>query len=119
VCILVATHSIALAVCAQKRFHTCYSMQSAVVAIQISFAGAFSEGMALTEKSDLKQDVLLDVLSKGAMANPMFALKGPGMMNGNFPPAFPLKHQQKDMRLACSLGYVQLTCTQSHLSERL
>jgi glyoxylate/succinic semialdehyde reductase len=30
----------------------------------------------------------------------MFALKGPAMVQGNYPTAFPLKHQQKDMRLA-------------------
>ena len=67
-------------------------------------AGAFSEGMSLAEKSNLHLDTLLDVLSKGAMANGMFALKGPTMKDRNFPPAFPLKHQQKDLRLACELG---------------
>jgi hypothetical protein len=60
--------------------------------------------MSLASKSDLQQDVLLDVLSKGAMACPLFAMKGPSMTKGEFPPAFPLKHQQKDMRLACELG---------------
>ncbi len=38
-------------------------------------AGAFCEGMALSEKAGLKQSDLLEVLSLGAMANPMFALK--------------------------------------------
>lgn len=40
----------------------------------------------------------------GACANPMFKLKGPAMIENRYPPAFPLKHQQKDMRLALSLG---------------
>ncbi|RWW30755.1 hypothetical protein GW17_00004657 [Ensete ventricosum] len=40
----------------------------------------------------------------GAIANPMFKLKGPAMIKGSYPPAFPLKHQQKDMRLALALG---------------
>lgn len=40
----------------------------------------------------------------GAIANPMFRLKGPAMIQRSFPPAFPLKHQQKDMRLALALG---------------
>jgi glyoxylate/succinic semialdehyde reductase len=44
------------------------------------------------------------VLSLGAIANPMFALKGPAISKRSFPPAFPLKHQQKDMRLALELG---------------
>lgn len=40
----------------------------------------------------------------GGIANPMFRLKGPTMIQGSHSPAFPLKHQQKDMRLALALG---------------
>lgn len=40
----------------------------------------------------------------GAIANPMFKGKGPAMLKNNYPTAFPLKHQQKDMRLALALG---------------
>jgi glyoxylate/succinic semialdehyde reductase len=32
------------------------------------------------------------------------ALKGPNLMSRDYPPAFPLKHQQKDLRLALALG---------------
>lgn len=32
------------------------------------------------------------------------ALKGPNLMTREYPPAFPLKHQQKDLRLALALG---------------
>lgn len=39
-----------------------------------------------------------------AIANPMFKMKGPSMIQNNYSPAFPLKHQQKDMRLAIALG---------------
>lgn len=60
--------------------------------------------MALADKSGLKQSDLLEVLSLGAMANPMFALKGPAISARQYPPAFPLKHQQKDLRLAVALG---------------
>lgn len=31
-------------------------------------------------------------------------------MSRDYPPAFPLKHQQKDMRLALALGYVCVGC---------
>jgi glyoxylate/succinic semialdehyde reductase len=31
-------------------------------------------------------------------------MKGPGMLQRSYPPAFPLKHQQKDLRLALALG---------------
>lgn len=40
----------------------------------------------------------------GGIANPMFKGKGPTMLQSNYAPAFPLKHQQKDMRLALALG---------------
>ena len=93
---------------------------------------AFSEGLCLADKSGLSPQTLLDVLvlclvmqhpccyflyyqikqpwlcfdlqDLGAIANPMFKMKGPSMLQGSYNPAFPLKHQQKDMRLALSLG---------------
>lgn len=41
----------------------------------------------------------------GALSNPMFRLKGPLIsVNGGFPAAFPLKHMQKDLRLALRLA---------------
>ena len=44
------------------------------------------------------------IMGLGAMANPMFALKGRGMIQGVHPPNFPLKHATKDMRLAMGLA---------------
>ncbi|KAH9793943.1 glyoxylate/succinic semialdehyde reductase 1 [Citrus sinensis] len=64
----------------------------------------FSEGLVLAEKSGLDPRTLLDVLDLGGIANPMFKGKGPTMLQSNYAPAFPLKHQQKDMRLALALG---------------
>lgn len=34
----------------------------------------------------------------------MFKGKGPAMLQSTYAPAFPLKHQQKDLRLALALG---------------
>lgn len=95
---------------------------------------AFSEGLVLADKSGLSPNTLLDVLvwnlhpvfsllflvffvgffvdllqcfclqDLAAIANPMFKMKGPAMLKENYAPAFPLKHQQKDMRLALALG---------------
>ncbi|PIM97074.1 Glyoxylate reductase [Handroanthus impetiginosus] len=65
---------------------------------------AFSEGLVLADKSGLNPQTLLDVLDLGAIANPMFKMKGPSMIQSSYAPAFPLKHQQKDMRLALALG---------------
>ncbi len=65
---------------------------------------AFSEGLALGDTIGLNKEDILDVLAQGAINNPMFQLKGPLMNGGNFTPAFPLKHMQKDMRLALLAG---------------
>ncbi|KAI9111221.1 hypothetical protein K1719_017832 [Acacia pycnantha] len=69
-----------------------------------SMMNAFAEGIMLAGKSGLNPQNLLDVLDLGAMSNPMFKLKGPTILQKNYTPAFPLKHQQKDMRLALALG---------------
>ncbi len=66
--------------------------------------GVFCEGLALGEKCSLKTNEILDILSFGALANSMFASKGAQIMAKDFSPAFPLKHLQKDMRLAVELG---------------
>ncbi|WIA09375.1 hypothetical protein OEZ85_008781 [Tetradesmus obliquus] len=79
-------------------------MKLVVNMVMGSMMGAFCEGMALADRAGLAQSDLLDVLGLGAMANPMFALKGPALQQRQYPPAFPLKHQQKDMRLALALG---------------
>ena len=64
----------------------------------------FCEALALTDKAGLSSADLLEVIDAGAMANPMFKLKGAQMVQGSFAPAFPLKHMQKDLRLALALG---------------
>lgn len=38
---------------------------------------------------------MAQVIGQGAISAPMFAMKGPSMVDGNYPTAFPLKHQQK------------------------
>ncbi len=66
---------------------------------------ALCEGLALVAGSGLDTDQLLEVLESGAVANPMFRLKGPQIAaNKEFPTAFPLKHMQKDLRLALQLA---------------
>ena len=66
---------------------------------------ALCEGMALASRSGLDTAQLLEVLDSGAVSNPMFRLKGPQIAaNSGFPPAFPLRHMQKDLRLALRLA---------------
>ena len=66
---------------------------------------ALCEGMALAAGSGLDTGQFLEVLDSGAVSNPMFRLKGPRIAaNKEFPTAFPLKHMQKDLRLALRLA---------------
>jgi len=70
-----------------------------------SMMASLSEGVALAQASGLDGAELLAVLDLGAVAAPMFKMKGPALVKGGpYPPAFPLKHQQKDLRLALELG---------------
>ena len=64
----------------------------------------FSEGMSLGQKAGLDGQQILDILDAGAMSNPMFKGKGAMLLNENYTTSFPLKHMQKDLRLAIALG---------------
>ncbi|KAK4413784.1 Glyoxylate/succinic semialdehyde reductase 2, chloroplastic [Sesamum alatum] len=65
---------------------------------------SFSEGLLLSEKVGLDPKVLVEVISQGAISAPMYSMKGPSMVQSLYPTAFPLKHQQKDLRLALGLA---------------
>jgi glyoxylate/succinic semialdehyde reductase len=60
--------------------------------------------LKLCEKSEIDRSQFVQISGLGAMAAPMFAAKGNAIINGNFDVNFPLKHAQKDMKLALSLG---------------
>lgn len=64
----------------------------------------FSEGMSLGQKAGLDGQQILDIIDAGAMANPMFKGKGAMLLKEDYTTSFPLKHMQKDMRLAVALG---------------
>ena len=80
------------------------NMKLVVNMVMGGMMAAFSEGLALGERAGLDGAAILDILDSGAMANPMFRLKGGTMLQGAFATAFPLKHMQKDLRLAIALG---------------
>ncbi|MDD2337910.1 MAG: NAD(P)-dependent oxidoreductase [Geobacteraceae bacterium] len=65
---------------------------------------ALCEGMALGLKGGLNGQQILEVLDAGALANPMFKGKGALLLQKEFHTSFPLKHMQKDLRLAIGLG---------------
>ncbi|EKX49103.1 hypothetical protein GUITHDRAFT_157458 [Guillardia theta CCMP2712] len=79
-------------------------MKLVVNMIMTSMLSAFSEGMALASSTGLQISDLLDVVDSGAIASPMFKLKGPLMNQGKYDPAFPLKHARKDINLALLLA---------------
>lgn len=65
---------------------------------------ALSEGLALGVKGELDGAQILDVLEAGAMACPMFKGKGPMLLRDDATTNFPLKHMQKDLRLAMEMS---------------
>lgn len=62
------------------------------------------EALALGLKGGLEGEQILNVLAQGAMANPMFAVKGPMILGGDVTTSFPLKHLLKDLQFAQKLG---------------
>ncbi|EFN59865.1 hypothetical protein CHLNCDRAFT_133685 [Chlorella variabilis] len=86
------------------------NMKLVVNMVMGSMMASYAEGLQLAQRCGLRQEDLIEVVKLGAIASPMFALKAsrrgaaPGMVAGKFPTAFPLKHQQKDLRLALALG---------------
>jgi len=80
------------------------AMKLVVNMVMGSMMASFSEGLLLGEKAGLEPSTILEVISQGAISCPMFGLKGPAMIHARFAPAFPLKHQHKDLRLALQLG---------------
>ncbi|XP_038905815.1 glyoxylate/succinic semialdehyde reductase 2, chloroplastic-like isoform X3 [Benincasa hispida] len=80
------------------------AMKLVVNMIMGSMMAAFSEGLLLSEKVGLDPNDVVEVISQGAISAPMYKLKGPAMIKSHYPTAFPLKHQQKDLRLALGLA---------------
>ncbi|KAI6690156.1 hypothetical protein NL676_026984 [Syzygium grande] len=80
------------------------AMKLVVNMIMGSMMASFSEGLLLSKKVGLDPNVLVEVVSQGAISAPMYSVKGPSMVQSQYPPAFPLKHQQKDLRLALGLA---------------
>lgn len=65
---------------------------------------AYSEGLNLAESVGLDGNTMVEVIGQGAIASPMFALKGPKMLVNDHSPNFPLKHASKDMTLASEMA---------------
>lgn len=84
-------------------------MKLAVNMCMGSMLAAMSESVHLAQQTGLNGDQLVEILGQGAMACPMFALKGPKVAAAqrDHDPHFPLKHAQKDMEFALRLAKEQ------------
>eukprot|EP00756_Hemistasia_phaeocysticola_P027496 Hpha_TRINITY_DN16121_c1_g1::TRINITY_DN16121_c1_g1_i1::g.4152::m.4152 len=69
-----------------------------------SFVAATAETLALSEKSGLNAETVLDIFSHSAMANNLCNAKGKMMVKGNYSPNFQTYLQQKDLRLTLKLA---------------
>lgn len=79
-------------------------MKLVVNSIMGAQMSALAEGMALAEKCDLDQVTLLEILSLGALCSNLVTSKGSAILESDFPPNFPLRLQQKDLRLALEMS---------------
>jgi 3-hydroxyisobutyrate dehydrogenase-like beta-hydroxyacid dehydrogenase len=77
------------------------------IAVNLSLAVqmmAFSEGVLLAEKSGIRRDVAVDVLTHSAIASPMIQYRGPFILQQPDEAWFDCNMMQKDMLLAMELG---------------
>ena len=77
------------------------------IAVNLSLAVqmmAFSEGVLLAEKSGIKRDVAVDVMTHSAIASPMIQYRGPFVLQQPEEAWFDVNMMQKDMLLAMELG---------------
>jgi 3-hydroxyisobutyrate dehydrogenase-like beta-hydroxyacid dehydrogenase len=77
------------------------------IAVNLSLAVqmmAFSEGVLLAEKSGIRRDLAVDVLTHSAVASPMIQYRGPFVLEQPEEAWFDCNMMQKDMLLAMELG---------------
>src|SRR5437868_11082233 len=77
------------------------------IAVNLSLAVqmmAFSEGVLLAEKSGIRREVAVDVLTHSAIASPMIQYRGPFILQQPGEAWFDCNMMQKDMLLAMDMG---------------
>jgi len=79
-------------------------MKLVVNMVMATMMTSLAEGLNLAGKAGIDPAEVVKVLGLGAMANPMFALKGPKIIQDDHTPNFPLKHAQKDLAFALTLA---------------
>jgi 3-hydroxyisobutyrate dehydrogenase-like beta-hydroxyacid dehydrogenase len=66
---------------------------------------AFSEGVLIAEKSGIKRETAVEVLTNSVIASPMVKYRGPFVMDMPEEAWFNVNMMQKDMNLALELGH--------------
>lgn len=61
--------------------------------------GVLAESLALAGRLDLDPGLFFEAIGGGPLDAPYVGVKGKMMLDGDFPPSFPLKHAAKDVRL--------------------
>jgi 3-hydroxyisobutyrate dehydrogenase len=65
----------------------------------VALVESLAETLLLAEGLGVSPQLFLDVIAGGALDSGYAQLKGKGMIERSFPPAFPLRHAAKDLRL--------------------
>lgn len=68
------------------------------------YTQGLAEAIILAKNNGIAPEVLLELLSNAAIANPYTKLKGEAIVNDNFKPAFSLKNILKDLKLSRDIG---------------
>ena len=73
----------------------------------LALTEALAEAIALAEALDVDPQTFLDTIDGGPLGVPYANLKGKLMIEGDFPPSFPLELALKDARLALAAAEEQ------------
>lgn len=63
------------------------------------------EMLGFTRSGGLSDDIILDIVNSGPLANGLFSLKEEMLRTGYYPAQFPLKHMAKDLKYVLDTAY--------------
>ena len=84
-----------------------------ILALQVD---ALAEALALVTAAGLQGEKLVEVMQSSMARSGVLDIKSQNLLNGDYPPSFPLRLMHKDMRLALELAqqnHVELPATEA------
>ncbi len=66
--------------------------------------GILSEAVHFGAANGISPDIIFDMIDSSTLSSPLYTLKAGNILQHNFTPAFPLKHQYKDLNLVLGLA---------------